>query len=93
MPGSLAGTLFDLSGRVALITSLTRGIGRATAEELAKHGSLIVISGEDAQACAVAQSEMQAAGYDATALLAQRKNPDFSGFELEPTSGFEPLTC
>jgi hypothetical protein len=21
------------------------------------------------------------------------RNPDFSGFELEPTSGFEPLTC
>jgi hypothetical protein len=26
-------------------------------------------------------------------VLKERKNPDFSGFELEPTSGFEPLTC
>jgi NAD(P)-dependent dehydrogenase (short-subunit alcohol dehydrogenase family) len=37
----------DLSGRTCLVTGATRGIGRATAEELAKLGAAVLIHGRD----------------------------------------------
>jgi NAD(P)-dependent dehydrogenase (short-subunit alcohol dehydrogenase family) len=36
-----------LAGQVALVTGSTRGIGRATAEELARYGAALVITGQD----------------------------------------------
>ena len=44
--------LFDLSGRVAVVTGSSRGIGRAIAERLAEHGANVVISSRKAEACA-----------------------------------------
>ena len=45
-------SLFDISGRVAIITGSSRGIGRAVAEHLAKHGAKVVISSRKLDACA-----------------------------------------
>src|SRR4029079_13875994 len=44
-------SLFDVSGRVAVITGSSRGIGRAVAERLAEHGAKVVISSRKAAAC------------------------------------------
>jgi len=44
-------SLFDVSGRVAIITGSSRGIGRAIAERLAEHGAKVVISSRKAEAC------------------------------------------
>ncbi len=43
--------LFDLTGKVAIVTGSSRGIGRAIAEALADHGAKVVISSRKAPAC------------------------------------------
>ena len=42
--------LFDLSGKVAVITGSSRGIGRAIAIRMAQHGAKVVISSLKAEA-------------------------------------------
>ncbi|WP_394777548.1 SDR family oxidoreductase [Undibacterium sp.] len=44
-------SLFDLSGKVAVITGSSRGIGRAIAERMAEQGAKVVISSRKAPAC------------------------------------------
>jgi NAD(P)-dependent dehydrogenase (short-subunit alcohol dehydrogenase family) len=43
--------LFDMSGKVAVITGSSRGIGRAIAERMVEHGAKVVISSRKQQVC------------------------------------------
>ena len=58
-------SLFDLSGRVALVTGSSRGLGRAMAEGLAAAGAHVVINGTDALRVDAAARELQQAGLSA----------------------------
>ena len=59
--------LFDLSGRTALVTGSSRGLGRAMAEGLAQAGAKIVINGTKAESVAEAVAQFRAAGHQAEA--------------------------
>ncbi len=58
--------LFDLTGKTAIITGSSRGIGKAIAHRLAEHGANVVVSSRNGEACAGAIGEINAAiGRDA----------------------------
>jgi NAD(P)-dependent dehydrogenase (short-subunit alcohol dehydrogenase family) len=58
-------TPFDLTGKVAVITGSSRGIGRSSAELLAKLGARVVISSRKADACEEVAGGIRKAGGDA----------------------------
>ncbi|KEJ95232.1 gluconate 5-dehydrogenase [Pseudosulfitobacter pseudonitzschiae] len=56
--------LFDLTGKTALITGSSRGLGRAFAEGLAQAGARIVLNGVNAERLEAAAQEMRDQGFD-----------------------------
>jgi gluconate 5-dehydrogenase len=60
--------LFDLSGRTALVTGSSRGLGRAMAEGLAAAGAGLVIHGSDEERLALAVEAMRGAGHEVRGL-------------------------
>jgi NAD(P)-dependent dehydrogenase (short-subunit alcohol dehydrogenase family) len=62
--------LFDLSGKTALVTGASRGIGAATAHLLARHGAHVVVSSRKRDSCEEVVAAIQAAGGSASACAA-----------------------
>ncbi len=57
--------LFDLTGRTALITGSSRGLGRAMAEGLARAGAHVILNGNDRNRLDHAVAELRSAGFAA----------------------------
>lgn len=61
-------SLFDLEGRVAIITGSSRGIGRSIAERLAEHGARVVISSRTLESCQAVADSINAKGHSGRAI-------------------------
>jgi NAD(P)-dependent dehydrogenase (short-subunit alcohol dehydrogenase family) len=62
------GDFFDLTGKAALITGSTRGIGKAIAMAMSAAGAKVVISSRKAAACEALADEIRESGGEAAAI-------------------------
>ena len=74
----MSNNLFDLTGKVALITGGSRGLGRQMALAFADYGAEVIIASRKLEACIEVAKEVEARGRRALAhpaLLAARRPP------------------
>jgi NAD(P)-dependent dehydrogenase (short-subunit alcohol dehydrogenase family) len=95
--------LFDLTGRTAIVTGGSRGIGRAMAMGLAAAGAAVVVASRKADACAAVATEITDAGGQARAVPTHVGHPDeiaglveatveqFGGIDIVVNNAANPL--
>ena len=72
---------FDLTGKIAIITGSSKGIGKASAFELAEHGAKVVISSRKQDACDAVAAEINAQYGDGTAIAIAANISDKAGLQ------------
>lgn len=72
---------FNLTGRVAIVTGSSRGIGKASAFELAEHGAKVVISSRKQDACDAVAAEINSKYGEATAIAVAANISDKAGLQ------------
>ncbi|MBM6582061.1 SDR family oxidoreductase [Microvirga sp. BT689] len=83
--------LFDLSGKTALVTGSSGGLGLAMARGLAEAGAAVILNGRDQSKLAAAAHKLTAAGHQVTACAfdvsdEQAVMAAFAGFDRSGTS-------
>ncbi len=61
-------SLFDLTGRIALVTGASRGIGESIARLLAEQGAHVIVSSRKIDGCEAVASSIREAGHSAEAV-------------------------
>ena len=95
--------LFDLTGRVAIVTGGTRGIGRAIAEGFVAAGAKVVVASRKAEACEETERHLQSMGeamgvpthlgeLDALTALVSRTVDRFGGLDIVVNNAANALT-
>jgi NAD(P)-dependent dehydrogenase (short-subunit alcohol dehydrogenase family) len=67
---------FDLSGKIALVTGASRGIGEAVARMLAEHGARVIVSSRKAAGCESVAGAIRADGGQAEARACHIGEPE-----------------
>jgi NAD(P)-dependent dehydrogenase (short-subunit alcohol dehydrogenase family) len=84
--------LFDLTGKTALITGSSRGIGRAIAERFAEHGANVVVSSRKLPACEEVVRQIQDRGGKAIAVACNvSKKEELQAAATATRSAFGPI--
>jgi len=72
----MATTLFDLEGKIALVTGASRGIGESIAKLLGEQGAHVIVSSRKQEDCQSVADSITAAGGSAEALACHVGNMD-----------------
>src|SRR6201995_48217 len=81
--------MFDLSGKTALVTGASGGIGGAIAKALHGQGAAVVLSGTRAEALEALQSELDTLHGSGRAFIAQANLSDIASVEALPKTAEE----
>ena len=68
--------MFDLKGKVALITGASKGIGEAMAHVFAQYGAKVVVNSRRQDAVDAVAAEIRAKGGEAIGVAGQVGNPE-----------------
>lgn len=86
-------SLFDLTGRTALVTGATQGLGLAITQALAGHGARLIVSDRDVAACERTATELQRAGHEAMAISADLASAEAIDALCEAAGPVDVLVC
>lgn len=75
LAGQASADLFDLKGRVALVTGAAGGLGSAIVQAFAAHGASLVVTDQDAECCQAIASGLRARGVQAHDMAADLADP------------------
>jgi len=78
--------MFDLSGRVAIITGGCSGIGQAMAAGLARYGARVAVAGRTATKCEKAAAELRAQGAEILVIPTDVSQPEEARRMVEQTA-------
>jgi NAD(P)-dependent dehydrogenase (short-subunit alcohol dehydrogenase family) len=86
-------SMFDLTGRTALVTGASQGIGLAIAQALTQHGARLILSDREEAACVRVAQELQKAGHDVVPIAADLAHEESIDALCKSAGPIDVLVC